>query len=215
MLRLVTLLTQSAFVLGAAVVALAAPPASAPGGLSAGGSAPALSGAMLAVAMALACIGAAGWIPTMVLLARYADWTAYEELGWRLRYAAMGMGVTAPVIAVMETVVPRTWDVYMLYRVFSLFMYILLLASLGMFLWSSFSLSVTCSRAAVIARTRRSADQRLVDRMRAEAEAHMRSVAQQPELRPPDSFHPVGTARNAGKSSLGKSGAPARRPPAP
>ncbi|TVQ59046.1 MAG: hypothetical protein EA379_12075 [Phycisphaerales bacterium] len=201
MLRLVTLLTQSAFVLAAAVGALA------PGGPSA------MGGALLLLALALALIGAIGWIPTTVLLARYADWTADTDLGWRLRYAAMGMGVTAPLIAVMEFAAPRSWDVFMFYRLFTIFIFMLLLTSLGVFLWSSVSLAATCALAAGIARTRRSKDQRLVDRMRAEAEAHMRRVAQEPEMRTPDPYHPIGTPRSPGASSLGKSGAPPKGPP--
>lgn len=200
-LRLLTLLSQSAWVVAAALGWAIASPSSGsapfPGTPGAAGAPAQPFGVDALYVVMLVCVGVglAGWVPTTMLLARYADWTRDGDLAMRLRGAAVSMGISGPILAAYLLLPPFSYTLWMVMRAWSWLLWIVLLISVGLFLWSILSQIVTCANAVSNAKDRLSRDKRMVEKMRAEAEAHMRAVAKMPEITPPDPFHTVGTPR--------------------
>lgn len=145
------------------------------------------------IAWVFAGIGLAGWAPTALLLARYADWASDTRKADLLRYSVFGM-VFFTASLVLGYFVPPVFG-GLVYDSFWWMLAMGLLACVGMFLWCTIGLAALCNAAAGNAKQALGRDLRMVERMREEAARHGDTLKSAPEIEPPDLTHRVGTPR--------------------
>lgn len=148
-------------------------------------------GIMQWIGLALGAIGLAGFVPTAMLLARVADFTADSALGMRLRNAVWGMCVCVGWIS-LARVTPMVLGGGIL-RAFAWVFWLGLLVSVVVFLFSNVILLRLCTLAVGHSRSADERARRLAEKARTAAmeERRKRAAAVEPEA--PNLHHYIGT----------------------
>lgn len=179
-LRMIAVGSQSAWVLAGGLLTLHAASAGA-------GSA----GALYWVAFAFGVIGLAGIVPTALLLARVADFTADTALATRLRNAVWGMCASITVI-VLARVLPTAYGGGVFRTIVGLF-WLWLAFALIVFLISNVALLRLCTLAVGHARAAEARALRIAEKARQELLEARKQRSVGVDADPPSLYHYVGT----------------------
>lgn len=129
-------------------------------------------------ALGLLAIGLIGWWPTGWLTSEVADWASDTDLARQIKYAVFGMGTTS-LLLILGNMLPMRFG-GAAFALWSWILYALAFASLVTFLVSTFRLARLMADAVWIAKGMQGRDQRLVEKMNKERQAHLEQMRRAP-----------------------------------
>lgn len=138
-----------------------------------------------------AIIGLAGIIPTALLLARVADFTADTDLGRRIRNAVWGICMSVGAMTLTRAV-PTVYGGAVL-RLFDFLFFLWLTVSVIVFLFSNVALLRLCTLAIGHKRRAEAITARLIEKARTEAMEERAKRAVEIDRPAPDVYHYIGT----------------------